>query len=110
MRRYLQSRIGKTAGGKYRFNYDPAFMVPGTLTGENYSNYYRIIGSIAAERTLLMFGQHSPFRGCDTALRLCAERPNIAYAEIADAGHAPRLMTTGEVRIVRNFLEGTRAT
>lgn len=104
MKKYLNSRIVRGAKG-FRFNYDPAFM-SGRLGNENYPDYFKAISAIKARRIMLMFGARSPFRNLPVVERLLRECNNVTYCEIEDAGHAPRLLTPGEIGIVRGFLEG----
>ena len=105
LRRYLDSHIGQTAAGKYRFNYDVTIMKPGRIVPETYPDYIEIVKLIQAERIMLMFGEHSLFRKTETVQRLRREDPRVEYVEISDAGHTPRLLTEREVGIVREFLE-----
>jgi len=105
MRRHLNAHIGRTFAGKYRFNYDRAFMRRGRIVPGSYPDYRTVMASLRADRIMLMFGEHSPFRDSATVQSLRRDDRRVEYVEIPGAGHAPRLMTEGEVAIVREFLE-----
>lgn len=54
--------------------------------------------------TLVMRGVDSDLLTHATALAMCARGPRARMVEIADTGHAPMLMDTAQIELVREFL------
>lgn len=109
MQRYLNARIIER-DGSFRFAFDRAFIGTDETLEERYPDFTEIIAGISAQRIMLMFGEHSPFRISPVVQLVQEIRPDIVYRTVAGAGHAPRLMTPQQVDIVRTFLERDAAT
>jgi len=109
LRRNLDAQIVLTPEGTYRFNYDANFVQPGRVLPNHYPNFIRVMAAIRTNSILLMFGENSPFKNTGTVQRLRRDDRRIEYVEIPGAGHSPRLLSEGEVHIVREFLQRQRA-
>jgi pimeloyl-ACP methyl ester carboxylesterase len=104
MQRYLNARIVARDGG-FRFAFDRTFIETDQMREDRYPDFTEIIAGISAQRIMLMFGEHSPFRTSPVVPLVQEKRPDIVCQTVAGAGHAPRLMTPQQVDIVRRFLE-----
>jgi len=58
---------------------------------------------------LVIRGEHSRILPGDVARRMVDTHPEARLVEIEGAGHAPALMTAGEIERIRNFLAGPAA-
>lgn len=104
MQRYLNARIVARNDG-FGFAFDRAFIETNAMREERYPDFTNIIAGISAQRIMLMFGEHSPFRISPVVQLVQQMRPDIVCRTVAGAGHAPRLMTPEQVDIVRTFLD-----
>jgi pimeloyl-ACP methyl ester carboxylesterase len=108
LQRNLDEHIVQTGTGEYRYNFDREFMQRSRLDSSAYPNFTQIMRAIQANRILLMFGAHSPFRNSATVQRLRSDDRRVEYVEISEAGHVPHLLNEHEFGIVREFLERGR--
>ena len=93
----------KSAGG-FRLHFDPkiaAIARPMPLTPGLYfwDAWYRVRCPV-----LLVRGEHSRVFPADVAQAMLGAKPAARLVEIEDAGHAPGLMSPGEIGILREFL------
>ncbi|MGZ5064027.1 MAG: alpha/beta fold hydrolase [Usitatibacter sp.] len=92
-------------GGGYRLHFDPAIarllapmpFTPGVLL---WNAWYRVSCEV-----LLLRGEHSEVFPRDVADTMLDVKPGTQLAEIPGCGHAPSLMASSQIAIVRNFLE-----
>ena len=91
-------------GGGFRLHYDPQITrvvkpLPFTTGIHLWNSWYRVRCPV-----LLIRGEHSrifPQSVADTMLEV---NPDARLAEVPGAGHAPALMSAGEIGMVRGFL------
>lgn len=91
--------------GKVRFAYDPAIV--GTLPPKEAImdvNLWPLWEAVKSIPTLLIRGADSDILTKETAQMMQATHPNLTYREIADTGHAPMLMETSQVTMIRDWL------
>jgi pimeloyl-ACP methyl ester carboxylesterase len=93
----------------YRLHYDPRIarvmqpmpFAPGLFF---WDAWYRVRCPV-----LLIRGERSEVFPASVASTMLAVKPGAQFAEIAGAGHAPALMSSGEIALVRDFVFGTGA-
>lgn len=109
--RFRASRLMK-ANGKYVLAFDPCVLAGldrAASPKPAYPDFYQAISKIDSAHILLLFGEHSKFRVSKVRDRLVANRANVTALEVEHEGHAPRLLTDRQARLVHDFLEKARA-
>ena len=98
--------VRRQPDGSYRMHYDPAIAVPfmATKTDQDIElwPYYDAIRC----PTLVIRGALSDLLRRETVERMAGRGPRARTVEIADVGHAPTLMHSDQIAIVRDFLLG----
>ena len=94
----------RLADGSYRLHFDPAIarlLAPVPLTPGLFlwSAWYRVRCEV-----LLVRGEHSEIFPEDVARTMLDVKPGARLAQIPGCGHAPSLMASSQIAIVRNFL------
>ncbi|MGB7543933.1 MAG: alpha/beta hydrolase [Burkholderiales bacterium] len=96
--------VRKNPDGTLRMHYDPAIAVPfnAQLPHKDIElwDFYDAIRC----STLVLRGEKSDLLTRDTAAQMAARGPRARVAEIAGVGHAPTLIHTDQIAIVRDFL------
>lgn len=109
--RFRASRV-TMVDGKYALAFDPCLVASlgaAASHGGPYPDYYRVISSIDSPHILLLFGEHSKYRVSSVRDRLVAERRNVTAVDVERAGHAPRLLSRSQARLIQDFLDKARA-
>jgi pimeloyl-ACP methyl ester carboxylesterase len=103
--RHLATHAARKAPGGWRLHHDPAIarvvqpmpFAPGLFF---WDAWYRVRCPV-----LLMRGERSEVFPAAVAKTMLDIKPGAELAEIAGAGHAPSLMETSQIGLVREFLE-----
>jgi pimeloyl-ACP methyl ester carboxylesterase len=99
--------IRRAEDGKFEFLYDPTIAVTYVqaliASGGQDIDFWPLYDMITCP-TLLLRGEMSDLLTRETAMAMTQRGPRAQLVEIADVGHAPTLMATGQIEIVRNFL------
>lgn len=97
----------KTSNGHYQLTYDPKIgtALRASLTGEDI-NLWPIWEAIKCP-TLVLRGQFSDLLSQATATRMTQTGPKAKQIEIAEAGHAPSLMSEDQIQIIKTWLDET---
>lgn len=95
----------KTETG-YRLHFDPriarlARPLPFSLGLSFWDSWYRVSCPV-----MLLRGEHSGVFPASVASTMMDVKPQTELVEIADAGHAPALMSAAEIDVIRGFLDG----
>jgi pimeloyl-ACP methyl ester carboxylesterase len=110
LERHYTSRLMKV-NGKYALAFDPCVLVGlrrAEAPGAPYPDFYRTISKIDSTNILLLFGEHSQYRASKVRDRLLADRTNVTALDVEGAGHAPRLLSDRQARLVYEFIEKAR--
>ena len=98
--------VRRQTDGSYRLHYDPAIAVPFRAAKVDKDielwPYYDAIKC----PTLAIRGAQSDLLKRETLQEMAGRGPRAKTVEIADVGHAPTLMHTDQVALVRDFLLG----
>ena len=89
--------------GQWGFNYDPGIALPFHSVEITDVALWQHYDPIACP-TLLLRGADSDLLLKDTALAMTQRGPRARLVEFAGVGHAPMLMSTDQVGVVRDFL------
>ncbi len=94
------------ADGSWGFRYDPAIRLAldGDLADIDLSAYWDAVTC----PTLVLRGAESDILLRETAEAMTQRGPKATLVEFPDVGHAPMLMSAGEVAVVRDFLLASR--
>ena len=97
-------------GERYKLHYDPAIAVPmRAITSEaaalGQAAIWTAYDAIRCP-TLLLRGADSDILSSATAKAMSERGPNARLHEFAGVGHAPTLLASGQVDVVREFLRG----
>lgn len=106
--RHLTEHVVRTAAdGKIEFRYDPGIAEPyrETMKENKDIELWPIYDAIRCP-TLVLRGALSDLLRPDTVAQMAQRGPRAHSVEIPGVGHAPMLMQTAQVDLVRNFLLG----
>ena len=100
---FAANSIEQTAAG-FRLAYDPAIAA---TFGEIKQNIemWPLWEAVKAIPTLLIRGAQSDLLTASTAATMQATHPHLSYYEVANAGHAPALMSDGEISKILDFVQ-----
>lgn len=98
----------RPAAGGFELHYDPAIARPfGAMTEQTAAQgeaaLWQLHDAIEAE-TLLLRGAQSDLLSRETALRMTRRGPKARLVEFEGVGHAPTLVSAGQVEVVVSFL------
>ncbi len=104
--RFARVSLRQRPDGLWSTNYDPkiawAFKEAETLDDVDMWPLWSLIRC----PVLVMRGAESDLLSAETAARMAAEGPKAEIHEVPGVGHAPALMTAGEIDRIASFLEG----
>jgi pimeloyl-ACP methyl ester carboxylesterase len=99
--------IRQAEDGKFEFLYDPGIAVSYaqalSASGGQDINLWPLYDAIACP-TLLVRGAESDLLTHETAVAMTRRGPHAQLAEIPGVGHAPMLMSSDQIAIVKDFL------
>jgi len=97
-------------GGRWLLRYDPLIAVPfKSVTPQSAAAAEAVMWGLydrVTAQTLVLRGESSDLLSRATLAEMAARGPRPQTREIAGVGHAPTLMHSGEIGIVRDFLRG----
>ncbi len=95
----------QTANGNYQLSYDPKIgdALRASLTGQDI-NLWPIWEAISCP-TLVIRGAKSDLLSQETAQQMTKTGPKAQLIEIAQAGHAPSLMSQDQINLIANWLK-----
>ena len=98
--------IEKTGQGAFRFAYDPQIIstFPPADKIEDI-NLWALWEKIKTIPTLLIRGEKSDLLTHETAILMQKSHPNFSLLEVAEAGHAPALMSDEQVKTIEKTIE-----
>lgn len=102
--RHLAEHSYRVEDGRYRPHYDPAIAAAFDTPAEQALELWELWKAIRVP-TLVIRGSQSDLLSRDTLDRMVEMRPDTQTLEVADAGHAPALMSDYEIEAIRAFLE-----
>lgn len=102
--RFAHNSIEHTPEG-FRLAYDPA-IAQGMLMPEPIIDLqlWPLWKAVKRIPTLLIRGEKSDLLSQETAIQMHATHPHLTRYNVANAGHAPALMTEAEISTILNFL------
>lgn len=104
--RHLAETSARPAeGGGFLLHYDPALIIPFSA-GEPAAIDLRPLWAGISIPVLVVRGAESDLLLAETAAEM-ASKPGTRVVEIPGAGHAPALMDTAQIALVRDFLSGS---
>ncbi len=101
--RFAQNSIEQTAEG-FRLAYDPAIAQAFALMPTKDIELWPLWKAVKKIPTLLIRGANSDLLLEGTAVQMQATHPNLTRYNVANAGHAPALLTEAEISVVLEFL------
>jgi len=98
--------VRKNADGSLRMHYDPAIAVPFNAQSPHRDlELWSLYDAIHCP-TLVLRGEQSDLLTRDTAAQMTVRGPRANVVEIPGVGHAPTLLHSDQIGIVREFLLG----
>jgi pimeloyl-ACP methyl ester carboxylesterase len=97
----IKFSIKQDADGKYRVVYDPA--IGQSDIGKSDMDLWALWGKITCP-ILLIRGKTSDILSTEVAKQMQQTKKNLDFLEIAEAGHAPALMSADQVTAIKKWL------
>lgn len=97
--------IRPLADGTCTLHYDPNIITPLKTAEIKDVNLWAFWEALKTIPLLLIRGAQSDLLLAETAQQMQAMHPNLTLHDIPNAGHAPALMSEGEINLVRGWLE-----
>ena len=101
-RHLTETTARRNDDGRWGTNYDPAIALP--FTGSIADVVLWPFWDQVHTPTLLLRGQESDLLLSETARDMTTRGPRAKLVEFAGIGHAPMLMATDQISVVREFL------
>jgi pimeloyl-ACP methyl ester carboxylesterase len=99
------STARQAADGSWRLKYDPGIAIPFRSSGSTAAGDLWAVWDAIACPTLLLRGAQSDLLSRGTAAAMCARGPAPRMIEFAGVGHAPMLLSSGQIEPVVAFLD-----